>query len=74
MELVKVIKAATMKSTVVWVMTPCNEVDLYERFGGTAIHFRKPYGVTCQRTGAVCVGSLETWELTNCRKRILCLL
>jgi hypothetical protein len=42
MALVKVIKAATMKSTVVWVMTPCSEVDLYERFGGTAINFSRP--------------------------------
>jgi len=49
MELVKVIKTATIKNTVMWVMTPCSEVDLYGRFLGTAINFTRLYGVTCQR-------------------------
>jgi len=47
---VKVIKAATVKNTVMWVMTPCSEVDLYGRFLGTAINCSMLYGVTCQRT------------------------
>jgi hypothetical protein len=50
MELVKVLKAATVKNTVMWVVTPCSEVDLYERLGGSAINFSRLYGVTCQRT------------------------
>jgi hypothetical protein len=37
-----------MKNTVMWVMTPCSEVDLYGRFGGTAINFSRLYGVTCR--------------------------
>jgi hypothetical protein len=39
-----------MKNTVMWVMTPCSEVDLYGCFGGTAINFSRLYGVTFQRT------------------------
>jgi len=46
----ELVKAATVKNTVMWVMTPCSEVDLYGRFGGTAINFSRLYGVACQRT------------------------
>jgi len=52
MELVKIINASAVRNTVVWVMTPCSEVDLYGRFGGTAVNFSRLYGVTCQRTVA----------------------